>query len=255
MSFLLNIMVNYLIDIGNIKQDDLVLMMSFDGAQLYANKASDCWIFIWVIFDRAPDGKYIKKSVLPGGFITGPNKPKNPDSYLFPSLHHLSGLQKEGLCMWDASQKRIATCHPFLCLATADGPGMTYLNGFVGHHGRNGCRLFCTLPGRHKHGGTHYYPALLKPNEYSVEGCDHPDIDVYTLPSYSVQDYEEKLKHVIASKTETQYKRHCLETGISKPSIFLGLSPKHCFDVPGCFGSDIMHLASLNIPDLFINLW
>ncbi|KAF8237655.1 hypothetical protein L208DRAFT_1245922 [Tricholoma matsutake] len=44
---------------GQIKKDDLILMFSFDGAQLYANKASNCWIFIWVIFDHAPDGRYI----------------------------------------------------------------------------------------------------------------------------------------------------------------------------------------------------
>jgi hypothetical protein len=238
-----------------IKHDDFILMMSFDGAQLYANKASDCWIFIWVIFDRAPDGRYLKKSVLPGGFIPGPNKPKNTDSYLFTSLHHLSALQKEGLRMWDASQQKIVTSKPFFCLATADGPGMAYLNGLVGHHGKNGCRLFCTLPGRHKRGGAHYYPALLKPDQYDVEGSDHPDIDIYDLPSYSVQDYEKKLQYLMTSRTEAEFKRRRLETGISKPSIFLGLLPKHRFDVPGCFGSDIMHLASLNIPDLFINLW
>ena len=238
-----------------IKHDDFILMMSFDGAQLYANKASDCWIFIWVIFDRAPDGRYLKKNVLPGGFIPGPNKPKNTDSYLFTSLHHLSSLQKEGLRMWDASQQKIVTSKPFFCLATADGPGMAYLNGLVGHHGKNGCRLFCTLPGRHKQGGAHYYPVLLKPDQYTVDGSDHPDIDVYSLPSYSVQDYEEKLKYVMASRSEAEFKRHRLDTGISKPSIFLGLLPKHRFDVPGCFGSDIMHLASLNIPDLLINLW
>ncbi|KAF8809746.1 hypothetical protein BYT27DRAFT_7254467 [Phlegmacium glaucopus] len=246
---------NDAINDGRIKHDDLVLMMSFDGAQLYANKASDCWIFIWVILDHAPDGRYTKKRVLPGGFIPGPNKPKHTDSYLFPSLHHLSALQKEGLCMWDASKQEITTSHPFFCLATADGPGMAYLNGLVGHHGKNGCRLFCTLPGRHKQGGSHYYPALLKPYDYNIEGSNHPDINVDSLPSYSVQDYEQKLKYVMASRNETQHKRRRLDTGISKPSIFLGLPPKHRFDVPGCFGSDIMHLASLNIPDLFINLW
>jgi len=47
---------NQAIKDGHIKHDDFVLMMSFDGAQLYANKASDCWIFIWVLFDHAPDG-------------------------------------------------------------------------------------------------------------------------------------------------------------------------------------------------------
>jgi len=201
---------NEAVNDGHIKRDDLVLMMSFDGAQLYANKASDCWIFIWVILDRAPDGRYLKKSVLPGGFIPRPNKPKHIDSYLFPSLHHLSALQKEGLHMWDASQQAIVTSEPFFCLATADGPGMAYQNGLVGHHGKNGCRLFSTLPGHHKQGGTHYYPALLKPYNYSVRSCDHPDIDVYNLPSYSVQDYEQKLKYVMASKTETEFKRcHC----------------------------------------------
>jgi len=80
-----------------------------------------------------------KKCVLPGGFITGPKKPKHPDTYLFPSLHHLSALQKEGLHIWDANQQKMVTSHPFLCLATTDGPGMAYLNGLVGHHGKNGC--------------------------------------------------------------------------------------------------------------------
>jgi len=64
----------------------------------------------------------------------------------------------------------------------ADGPGMTYLNGLVGHHGKNGCHLFCSLPGRHKRGKPHYYPALLKPTNYSVKGSDHPDIDINKLP-------------------------------------------------------------------------
>jgi hypothetical protein len=41
--------------------------------------------------------------------------------------------------MWDANQQKIITSHLFLCLATADGPGIAYLNGLVGHHGKNGC--------------------------------------------------------------------------------------------------------------------
>lgn len=31
---------------------------------------SDCWIYIWIIFDHAPDIHYKKKTVLPGGFIS-----------------------------------------------------------------------------------------------------------------------------------------------------------------------------------------
>lgn len=42
---------------GKIKDKDFVLMFSIDGAQLYRNKQSDCWMSIWVVFDRSPDSR------------------------------------------------------------------------------------------------------------------------------------------------------------------------------------------------------
>jgi hypothetical protein len=132
---------------GRIQENDMVLMLSFDGAQLYRNKQSDCWIYIWVIMDLAPNIRYKKKYVLPGAVIPGPNKPKKPDSFLFPGLHHLAALQNEGLQIWDASEDLIVTSKLFFAMGAADGPGLVYLNGFVGHHGKNGCRVFCSLIG------------------------------------------------------------------------------------------------------------
>ena len=112
---------------GDINEDDMVVMLSIDGAQLYQNKQSDCWIWIWVIFDYSPDMHYKKKTVLIGGTIPGPNKPKNGDSYLYPSLHHVAAIQKEGLKIWDAQRDVVFISHIYLALTTADGPGMTYL--------------------------------------------------------------------------------------------------------------------------------
>ena len=240
---------------GQIQDYDVVLMLSVDGAQLYRYKMSDCWIYIWVIMDHAPDVRYKKKNVLPGGFIPGPNKPKNLDSFLFPGPHHVSALQREGLSVWNALTGTTHLSHPFFALGTADGPGLTYLNGLVGHHGKNGCRIYCSITGRHKPGVAHYYPALLKPDNYHVQGCDHDDYSYENVPSCSSEFYEQNLQHLMASPNETQYKKRRLETGICKPSIFLGLQQLHKIRLPLCFGSDIMHLASLNIPDLFINLW
>src|SRR6202040_1516672 len=54
---------------------------------------------------------------------------------------------------------------------------------------------------------------------------------------------------------ETQYKRRRLETGLSKPSIFSGLHSDRVLSIPRGFGADIMHLISLNLTDLFVNLW
>lgn len=143
---------------------------------------------------------------------------------------------------------------------TADGPGMTCLNGLVGHHGRVHCRLYCPLNGRRKPGGTTYYPTRLKPDNYSIAGCDHPDVQLQDLlseftPESSTIRYEDNLHRLANSRSKTQYEKQRLETGICKPSIFSGLPPKHILGLPGCFAGDAMHLPALNIPDLLIPLW
>lgn len=243
---------------GRITSDDMVLVLSIDGAQLYRNKVSDCWIYIWVILDHSPDVRYKKKHILPGGFI--PGKPKSVDSFLFPGLHHLSAIQKEGLRIWDAFRDRLFTSHPFLALATADGPGMAYLNGLVGHHGKHGCRLACPLQGRHKPGASHYYPARLRPTDYNVEGCDHDDVDLSTLLDNFTMDraterYQKSLRFVKKAPNKAKYEKRRLDTGVCKPSIFSGLPPNHNLGIPRIFALDSMHLPALNLPDLFLPLW
>jgi hypothetical protein len=103
------------------------------------------------------------------------------DSFLFIGLYHLASIQNDGLPIWDASHNISFISNPFLALATADGPGMAYLNGCVGHQGKIHCHLHCPLKGRHKPGAAQYYPARLKPHNYSVPGCDHGDVNLDTL--------------------------------------------------------------------------
>ncbi|KAJ3753884.1 hypothetical protein EV360DRAFT_96836 [Lentinula raphanica] len=84
-----------LVDNITMTEDDIAISASIDGAQLYQNKKSDCWIGIWIQQDYAPEIRYKKKKVLPNVIIPGLNKPKHTSSFLFPGLHHLSALQKE----------------------------------------------------------------------------------------------------------------------------------------------------------------
>ncbi|KIL55000.1 hypothetical protein M378DRAFT_18329 [Amanita muscaria Koide BX008] len=81
---------------GRMQEDDTVVMFSLDGAQLYRDKESNCWFFIWILLNLSPEIRYKKKYILPGGFIPGPNKPGNLESFLLPSFRHLSALQKGG---------------------------------------------------------------------------------------------------------------------------------------------------------------
>ncbi|RXW18513.1 hypothetical protein EST38_g7354 [Candolleomyces aberdarensis] len=101
---------------GIIGLEDTVLMISIDGAQLYRQRESDCWIYIWVLMlmDLAPDLRYKKQYVIPGAVIPGPNTPKNLDSFLFPGLAHVSSLQKDGFKVWDASNPRIFLSKPIV---------------------------------------------------------------------------------------------------------------------------------------------
>ncbi|TFY76397.1 hypothetical protein EWM64_g7614 [Hericium alpestre] len=204
---------------GNITDNDTILLFSIDGAQLYQNKASDCWMYIWILLDLAPDVHYKKAHILPGGFIPSPTKPKNLDSFLFPGFYHLAALQNDGLKVWDAAKKKICVDHPFLAFATADTPAMAMLD---------------------------------------VEGCDHPDVILQNFTETSQQiatRYETNLLEVMATSNPAQYKKKCLKTGICKPSIYLGFLVSHCLLIPACFPGDLMHLAALNLTDLLLGLW
>jgi hypothetical protein len=117
---------------GRIKSSDMVLLFSIDSAQLYQSKASDTWIYIWVVLDHAPDRCYMKKLVLPGGFIPGPKPPKIVDSFLMPGIHHLSAIQNEGLKIWDAQHDKVFVSKVFMLVACADVLGMAAISGLVG---------------------------------------------------------------------------------------------------------------------------
>ena len=192
---------------GTIKDTDTVLMLSIDGAQLLRNKKSDCWIYIWIILDLAPDEHYKIRNILPGGVIPGPGKPKDLDSFLFPGLAHVSALQKEGLHIWDGCSGADVLSFLFLLLILADAVAMAELSGSVGHHGKRGCRLLCRFFGRNKPGGSHYYPALLRPLDSDNPSSNHPDVDVHDIGPVDAIKYRDDLNSVLASPTNAEYNR------------------------------------------------
>ncbi|KAJ7289478.1 hypothetical protein C8J57DRAFT_1493916 [Mycena rebaudengoi] len=197
-----------------------------------------------------PRSATTKRYILPGGFISGPNPPKNSDSYIYTGLYHLAALQREGLASWDANTGHVETSHTFLALGTADGPGMACLNGCVGHQGKHGCRVYCGMASRRKTGASTYYPVRFKPDNYSVNGCDHDDIHLAPLldgfdPEEAADRYKNNLRYVEEAPNKSQYEKRRLATGISKPTIFSGLDPEHILGIPDIFGLDFMHSRPL----------
>lgn len=210
-------------------------------------------MYIWVVFDLAPGDRYKKRYVLPGGFIPGPNGPKNYNSFFFPGVFHLSALQREGLVVWDAHDQQLHRDDPFLIIATADVVGIADVNGSAGHHARLGCRLMCKLPGRHKPGTGHYYPALLWPSDWDRPGSNHEDIDINTVSGSDDKQYKADIRLILSSKNPNQHARHQRETGVSKPCVLQGLG--RILPLPRCFPGDLMHQPVINLCDLLLSLW
>ncbi len=238
---------------GTIQQFDAVLSFSTDGAQLMRNKKSDAWFYQWTVDNLPPDKRFKARFILPGSIIPGPEHPKNLDSFFFPGFYHVSALMNEGLRIWHAGTRQLEICHPFIPGAQADGPAMAHCSGTVPHHGALGCRTFCGMPGRHKEGGSHYYPVLHLPHNYSVQGSNHPDISLSSIPDSSPDRYDTLLKLLVASENEAQYQRLRKATGIVKPSMFSGFS--RAIPVPLGFPLDWMHLSGPNLFELLTGLW
>ncbi|KIK98763.1 hypothetical protein PAXRUDRAFT_133566 [Paxillus rubicundulus Ve08.2h10] len=156
--------------------------------------------------------------------------------------------------MWDPLTNACYISNLYLLFMTADGPGLIYWDGMVGHSGKNGCQVCCGVKGHWKECGTHYYPVLLHPHNYDVTGSDHRNVDVFNLPQRGSSDYGEKLKKIVAVCNPTQWDKMKMETGLTKPPLILGLHPTHSLSVPLCITTDIMHLAG-NLSDLLISLW
>lgn len=243
------------VESGELRPEDMCLMYSIDGLQLYSYKQSDMWIYIWVILDLPPNLRYKKKYVIPGCFIPGPNKPKNVDSFIFRGFHHLSAVQKEGIRIWDACEDRYFTSRPWLLLSTADAVAQVELDGLVGHRGKLGCRFTCPMEGRHKPGDSTHYMPHLAPENYTVQGCSQEDINIDMIAhnQRSPEEYQRQLRFLLESSGPTQYKSRRLKTGIVKPTIISGLSLS--LGIPGTFGMDLMHLVTINLTDLLVRLW
>ena len=202
----------------------------------------------------APDQRYKVRNILPGGIIPGPESPDNIESFLFPGLAHVSALQKEGLQIWDAYDQEAVLSFIFLLLVLADSVAMAMLSGSVGHHGRKGCRLLCGLFGRNKVRGSHYFPALLRPDGFEDHRTSsHGDIKVTELPDADPVQYKLDLDNVISSQNPTEYTRRRFHSGISKPSIFGGIP--RTLRLPTCFAGDLMHQPVMNMANLFFDLW
>jgi hypothetical protein len=99
---------------GDVHPQDTLIMHAMDGAQLYKDKDSDCWVLLWILVELSPDFRYKKTHALPAAVIAG--VPKFMESFLFPGFYHVAALQREGLLIWNALEDKVFTSFPYYLL-------------------------------------------------------------------------------------------------------------------------------------------
>jgi hypothetical protein len=244
---------------GLIGPDDTVVCSTMDGAQLYMSKQSDCWFVVWIVFRLGPDKRYKKKHVIVDTIVPGKNKPVHMFSFMFVTLQIIAALMRmndgKGMPMWSAAEKRLFLTRLFLALNLADAPGMATVNGLVGHTGARGCRLLCDLIGRRKPGSGTYYPALLRPANYTVRGCTHGNVNPGEIKLITEAEYRAALERIERAASQAEYDSVRKDTGVSKPSIFSGLPKRNTLGMPDIDTLDNMHIFSANLVLLVNDLW
>lgn len=112
------------------------------------------------------------------------------------------------------------------------------------------------MKGRHKPSSRHYFAAHLKPNNFIVEDCNHPDFDFHNFTFQpSSETYHTNIMKIINSTDQNDYEKNHKLTGLSKPSILSALHQPYMLQVPLCFTVDLMHLFCLNIGELLVPIW
>ncbi|KIK96436.1 hypothetical protein PAXRUDRAFT_138501 [Paxillus rubicundulus Ve08.2h10] len=156
--------------------------------------------------------------------------------------------------MWDLLTNFDYISHLYLLFTTADGPGLIYWDGMVGHSGKNGCCLYCGVWTSYLFSSTHYYPVLLCPHDHIVAGSELHDFNVFNLPEGGSSNYGNNLKKIVFVHNQTQWDKMKTETSLMKPPLILGLHPTCSLGFPLSITTDIMHLAG-NISNLLLSLW
>jgi hypothetical protein len=102
--------------------------------------------------------------------------------------------------------------------------------------------------------GKKYWPAHIKPDNYDVPGCNHPNADLTKLLMVLPAEYQHNLTKLLTA-TDNTYKDLHRDTGVTKLCLFSGLSCCSRLDILCGISRDLMHLASLNSTSILTNLW
>ena len=185
------------------------------------------------------------------GTIPGPKKPKDADSYLFPTVQELAQLE-QGVTAFDSLSDSLFVMHAYLLRVFGDIPAISMLMCMKGHNGTCPCRM-CNIIGIRAPGEKTLYVPLDRRNLMTDGAPAEPtQYDPAALPLRSHLEFMGQAHRVQNATTDAEEKRLSQSFGIKGVPLLSTLS---ALSFPTSFPYDFMYIVWENLIPNLVLLW
>lgn len=235
---------------------DIALGISTDGFCPFKKRKKTCWPILLFNYNLPPEVRFGLHRLICAAVIPGPNKPKDPDSFLYPLVQELLKLAV-GVKTWDSEALKHFWLRAHLILGFGDYPAMSMILQMKGHNSIFPCRM-CLIEGLRipDHPATTHYVPLDRSNHPSViNNTTRRGVAVYDPAHLPLRTHAQFLKqanlvqYACDDATSEELGKACGIKGIPLLSCLPSLS------FPTSFPFDFMHLIYENLIKNLVLLW
>ena len=227
---------------------DIALGLATDGVNPWRRRKSTFWPILLYNYNLPPEERFHDDNAICIGEVPGPEKPKDMDSFLFPTTQELLKLAV-GVQAYDVIEDEIFTLHAYLIAIFGDIPAVSMLLRMKGHNARLPCRL-CTIQAvriPNSRTTTLYVPLCHKNLQSGQTDYNPADLPLRTHEQFMAQAHE-----VQSARTNAESEQLAVKYGINGLPL---LSVLDSLALPLSTGYEFMHLIYENIIPNLTLLW
>jgi hypothetical protein len=233
---------------------DVALGLSTDGFCPFWWRQATAWPLLLFNYNLPPEMRFHKDNKLDLGTIPGPNKPKDFDSFAWPTFEEFVHLQ-HGVRAFDALTDEFFLLRTYLFLVFGNIPAMSMVMHMTGHNGFSPCCMCKILSVQIPDSTNNTYYVLLDRSLHPdvAESESAPTIyDAVNLPLRTEDEMLGQARAVQDASSKTQKSRLSKAYGIKGVSL---LSNLKSLSFPLSFPYNFMHLIWENLIPNLILLW
>jgi len=117
---------------------DIALGFATDSVTPFKKRKHTMWILLIFNYNLPPDQRFQKDNILCAGIISGPKKPWDIDSFIYPLIQELLELA-DSVSTYDSLSSSLFALHAYVITGFGDIPTVSMLMHMKGHNGSRPC--------------------------------------------------------------------------------------------------------------------